>query len=357
MTGESHPKKGQEGGEARTFRSVAIFIDDGAEEKLNRVSQKGSLNEVRSSSKKTESEWISFLLSFTSSWWRRNEITHSTIPARKSCPKRKKEKKRKDCYYRFRRLKKKSGIEPNDITVRSCRWAGEREKEVPCWIVRAGAPLVGAALYCVVHHYVDCSLPWLCVAFRCKSVRKETRWAGRDGGSWISLHTHLRLRGSTPTQKKERIPRTILPTHAHVNFFYWISKEKRKKFFFFSAGSDASPVSLFFSFLHLHSLSSLLFFGTAFFHHHLFLIYIYSSSSLFFLLLCIVVTVFFPSPHDNDGMLAHFTDYRGVCVCASLCVCLSIARANRRGRTGTEPRSVLFSFLFSLFFFLLIPSR
>ena len=66
VTGESHPKKGQEGGEARTFRSVAIFIDDGAEEKLNRVSQKGSLNEVRSSSKKTESEWISFLLSFTS---------------------------------------------------------------------------------------------------------------------------------------------------------------------------------------------------------------------------------------------------------------------------------------------------
>ena len=30
-------------------------------------------------------------------------------------------KERKDCYYRFRRLKKKSGIEPNDITVRSCR--------------------------------------------------------------------------------------------------------------------------------------------------------------------------------------------------------------------------------------------
>ena len=67
------------------------------------------------------------------------------------------------------------------------------------------------------------------------------------------------------------------------------------------------------------------------------------------------MTVFFPSPHDNDGMLAHFTDYRGVCVCASLCVCLSIARANRRGRTGTEPRSVLFSFLFSLFFFFADP--
>ena len=219
MTGESHPKKGQEGGEARTFRSVAIFIDDGAEEKLNRVSQKGSLNEVRSSSKKTESEWISFLLSFTSSWWRWNEITHSTIPARKSCPKRKKEKKRKDCYYRFRRLKKKSGIEPNDITVRSCRWAGEREKEVPCWIVRAGAPLVGAALYCVVHHYVDCSLPWLCVAFRCKSVRKETRWAGGQRWRQLNFAAHAPTAPWINPHPKERKNSANDPTYTRARKF------------------------------------------------------------------------------------------------------------------------------------------